>query len=266
MRTLLLSCLLFSTFAIEQTREELEALKQLLGSRMPVIEQDNSPFVPNTFIGSFVFDLVTTNAEGSILEHVRTHFASSVDMIYIKQEEVVPEPGEITMLYDLRNKYEYMLGEEKNGIKKASKFRMKRLVLKAEEEMEVEEEELPTFTRTTETKLIEGQICTKMIAESSQGDMTGWFTESIVPPLLDLFNTREQMPMADSDNGGRSSIGFPMEFVLVDPETNTTTIGSAHKLTVGNAPAFYFSLDGYEIQDHEKIKAEIDKLKQDAKR
>ena len=250
MRTLLLCTLFFSTFAIAQTQEELDALKQLLGQGMPVIEKDDSPFVPNTFIGNFVMDITTPEKKKDNPQTMTMHYASNAEMTAIQIEGADMKGQEMKMMTDLKNKWQYILMTDNDGKKTAMKTPKMKVELQSSDTMKTKSDGSDTeITVTNEIKTINGYVCTKVIAKSKEGTWTGWMAKDVDVPFTDLSNNLVSGKTSMLNYDEKQITGFPMEFEMVDAETNETTKGVTRELKIGEPPASSFSLDGYQVME-----------------
>lgn len=248
MRTLLLSTLFISTLAIAQTAEDKALMEQYMKAQgMPVIETDDSPFVPNTFIGSFIMDITTNDGKSKEPHSMTMHYASSADMTSMHMESPEMKDQQMTMMTDLKNKFQYMLMTDNWGKKTAMKTPKMKINMDAvKHDADNAKDTDAEVTITNETKTIEGQLCTKIIVKSKDGTMTSWVARELDVPFTDLTNN---MIKSDALLGydQEKMKGFPMEFEMVDTENKTTMTGRTRELKVGNVPASTFSLDGYQV-------------------
>lgn len=250
MRTLLLSTLLFTTFATAQTESEKAAMEQYSGQGMPVIEKDDSPYVPNTFIGSFIMDITTNDDKSKEPQTMSMHYASSADMTSMRMVSPEMQDHQMTMMTDQKNKFQYMLMTDKSGNKTAMKTPKMKINLDSfNDKASTEDSADGEVIVTNETKTIEGHVCTKIITKSKDGTWTGWVARDLEVPFSDIANsmTRSKTNLLNYD--ADKVKGFPMEFEMVDVENNTTIISRTHDLKVGEPPASTFSLDGYEVME-----------------
>ena len=105
MRTLILSTLLISTITVAQTDAEKALIEQYTGAGMPVVEKDDSPFVPNTFIGDFIMDITTMDKKTEKPQTMSIHYASNAEMTSIRMDAAEMKGQEMTMMTDLKNKW-----------------------------------------------------------------------------------------------------------------------------------------------------------------
>ncbi|HQX30503.1 MAG: DUF4412 domain-containing protein [Flavobacteriales bacterium] len=246
MRTLILSTLLISTITVAQTDAEKALIEQYTGAGMPVVEKDDSPFVPNTFIGDFIMDITTMDKKTEKPQTMSIHYASNAEMTSIRMDAAEMKGQEMTMMTDLKNKWQYMMMTDNNGKKTAMKTPKMKINIKETPDAEKDGSETDV-TVTNETKTINGHVCSKVIAKSKEGTWTGWMAKGVAVPFTDLTNNIASGNVSALKYDDRQITGFPMEFEMVDAETNEKTQGVTREFNLGEPPASTFSLDGYQV-------------------
>lgn len=209
------------------------------------VEEDTSPFVPNTFIGSFTMEMHSfKNGQEDKNSPTNMRYWSNAEMTMMKTEATGMKEGEeMKILTDLKNKHQYMLMTDSDGKKTAMKQRKKNITMD-EEKLKAE----TAVNKTSETKQIEGHACTKYIVTSEDGTWTGWVAEDVKAPFEDMArnaakgNERMQQNM-------REMPGFPLEFEWVGTDGKDKTVSYVRDLRYGSVDDSVFSLDGYEVMD-----------------
>lgn len=209
------------------------------------VEDDKSPFVPNTFIGSFRMEMHSfKNGQEDKNSPTNMRYWSSAEMTMMKTEAAGMKEGEeMKILTDLKNKHQYMLMTDSDGKKTAMKQRKKNITMD-EDKLKSEAD----VKKTSETREIEGHACTKYIVTTEDGTWTGWVAEDMKAPFEDMArsaakgNERMQQNMHEMP-------GFPLEFEWVSTDGKDKTVSYIRDLRYGSVEESVFSLDGYEIMD-----------------
>ncbi len=227
-------------------------LQERMGGGGVIMEEDKSPFVPNEFIGSFRMEMHMFEGEQERKESpTNLRYWSSADKTLNKMEfssggSGAPEEPvrDMRMLTDLKEKWQYTLMTDEEGKKTAMKSKKKKITVK--EEPGTKE---PVITATTETKTIDGHVCTKTIVKSDDGVWTGWVAKDIKAPFADMARSvghRGNDKMMRSHKGMH---GFPLEFEWVDAKGTDRMVCYVKELKVGPVDAGVFSIDGYEVME-----------------
>ena len=261
----LLSCSLVLTISaqvdLQKMIQERMAKQQGQGQGQPgdptggmKVEDDNDPFVPNTFIGNFRMEMHMFKDPGSGWveeKHSPTNmrYWSSEDMTLMKTE-LRTEPGsspghDMRMLTDLKGKWQYILMTDEEGKKTAMKSHKKKVTMK--EEADTVKKKEPVITVTKETKSIEGHTCTKVIVKSDDGSWTGWVAKDIKTPFEDMTRNMKQRGSDQLVQNYKGVEGFPLEYEWIDAKGNDRIVCYTKELKEGAVDASLFSLDGYEV-------------------
>lgn len=206
------------------------------------VEDDNDPFVPNTFIGSFRME---THFYKKEVEEKNSpsnmRYWSDAERTLMTNDAASTKGQEMKMLTDLRGKWSYMLMTDEKGNKTAMKSRKKKFTVKEDPDKAAAE-----ITVTDETKVIDGHTCKKVIVKSTEGTWTGWVAEDIPAPFNDM---ARHVKGADPEMARRMGEvkGFPLEYEWVDANGKDRMVCYMRDLVVGTVDAAVFSLDGYEV-------------------
>lgn len=208
------------------------------------IEEDNGPFVPNEFVGSFrmemhMFDGATEKKDSP----TNMRYWSTEEMTMNKMEMPDRKGQDMRMMTDLKGKWQYTLMTDEKGKKTAMKSKKKKVTMS--EQKDAKE---PEITETGETRTIEGHNCTKTIVKTEDGTWTGWVAKDLKAPFSDMARSvghRGNDKMMKSYKG----MGFPLEFEWVDAKGKDRIVCYVKELKVGPVEAGVFSLDGYEVTE-----------------
>ncbi|MFN8350517.1 MAG: hypothetical protein U0U25_03535 [Flavobacteriales bacterium] len=240
MRTLLLSvALLASLFATAQID-----LSKIMAGQGVKVEDDKSPFVPNSFVGSFRMEnhLYKNGVEE---KHSPTtmRYWSSADMTLIKTEMPEQKDQDMRMMTDLKGKWQYMLMTDDKGGKTAMKSRKKTVTVDKEAEGKMAD-----VTVTNETKVIDGHTCVKVVSKSSEGTWTGWVAKDLPSPFGDMLRNVKAGDPAMSERMSKLD-GMTLEFEWTDANGKDSMRCYIKDVVVGTVDAGVFSLDGYEVME-----------------
>lgn len=240
MRNVFLSLALVASAAASA---QIDLSKIMAGQGMKM-EDDNSPFVPNSFVGSFRMEMHMYR-NGIEEKHSPTNmrYWSSTDMTL--HQMVMPERKgqDMKVLTDLKGKWQYMLMTDDKGRRTAMKSRKKTMVME-----ERAQAPLPKVTVTGETREIEGHLCTKIVAISPEGTWTGWVAGDLKAPFEDMARNmrKESERMMKGANGIE---GMPLEFEFVNAKGDEKLVCNFRELQMGAPDAGLFSLEGYEVTE-----------------
>ncbi len=239
MRTIVLTTLAF--LILFPAHAQSDVLKALGGVK---VEEDNSPFVPNEFIGSFV--MAQHSYKGGVERKYspnNLHYWGSEDKTIIYSADKDGRSDDMRILTDLRAKYTYSMQTDKNGHKTALKMRKKNMTLKGGKEAGT-----PEVTVTTETKTILGHACVKVVYKDKNGTSTSWVAQDVPAPFGDLVRGLGHGNVAMQE-AMRSFKGFALESEFIDADGKNRSWNVVTELNVGPVDQSIFSLDGYEIQE-----------------
>lgn len=223
---------------------DMNAILQQQGLNMRM-EDDNDPFVPNTFTGSFrmethVFENGTEKKESPM--NVRYWSSPELSMV---QMAMPGQPGEgMKILTDHKGKWQYMLMADADGKRMAMKSKKKKMVMTGQAQDAPNPDIKVTVTK--ETKTIDGHVCTKVIGTSTKGTWTGWVAMKLTSPMKDI---AKSMTTGDQDVAkeiGKLN-GFPLEYEWVSADGKERLVCNVRELSTAAVEPVTFSLDGYEV-------------------
>lgn len=210
------------------------------------VEDDNDPFVPNTFVGSFRMEMHifkgATEQNGS---PANMQFWSNPEMTLIAMPKLDQGGGEIKMLTDMKGKWSYMLMTDAKGNKTAMKSRKK----KVSYDQSAKEGDASKFTVTNETKVIDGHTCTKVVGTTDDGTWTGWVAKDIAVPFGDIANSMNRGAMQKNRQNWQGLQGFPLEFESVDKSGKDRVVVYVKDLQVGEVDPHVFSVSDYRVME-----------------
>ncbi|MBS1581523.1 MAG: DUF4412 domain-containing protein [Bacteroidetes bacterium] len=243
MRSLaLLLAATFASFTSAQTGADRTPLPGPVGT---TLEDDNDPFVPNAFIGSFRMEMHrfhggTEDRTGP----TNMRFWSSADRTLHQLEMPGGQGAGMKVMTDLKGKWSYTLVDDGKGKRIAMKSRKKKPVLTAD----APDGEKPMITVTEETKAIDGHACTKVIAKSKEGTWTGWVAQDIAMPFSDLMRNLQRGRPDPAMEAWKDVKGFPLEYEWTDQDGSRMVV-YMKDLELGDVDSSVFSLDGYEVRE-----------------
>lgn len=211
------------------------------------VEDDNDPFVPNTFLGSFRMEMHHYDGQTEKKNSPNNmRYWSAADMT--SNQMILPESGgqEMRMLTDLKGKWQYVLMTDKKGKKTAMKSRKKKVSMSDAGDRSAAK---PKIEVTNETKVIEGHTCTKTIVTTEEGVWTGWVAKDLRGPFQEMLRNMRQGSDAQMVKGYDDVLGFPLEYEWVASKGTDRMVCHIRELKVGPVDASAFSLDGYEVTE-----------------
>lgn len=212
------------------------------------VEDDNDPFKPNAFTGSFRMEMHrfadgVEDANGP----VNMHYWSSPDMTLMQMAAPTAKGGaqtDMKILTDLKGKWTYFLMTDPRGNKTAMKSRKKKVIVDGEEAEGHRE-----FTVTKETKMIDGHKCTKVVGTTEDGTWTGWVAKDIAVPFGDVANSMSRSAMQRGHQDWEGLSGFPLEFETADKDGKKTMQAFVKDLQVGEVDPSVFSIADYKVME-----------------
>ncbi len=212
-----------------------------LGEGVTLVD-DNDPFTPNRFIGSFRMETRLYRGQEEQRNSPTTlRYWSSPD--HVLTEALTAGNPPMRMLVDLKGKWQYMLIPEGQGARMAMKMRKKKVVM-----TDAGRTDPPSVEVTSETREIGGHRCVKVVSRSADGVWTGWVARDLPTPFADLQRVvgtgdpQLTQRMADIQ-------GFPLEFEWVDANGNDRMVCTVRDVVVGTVDAGVFSLEGYQVME-----------------
>ncbi|MFT3885265.1 MAG: DUF4412 domain-containing protein [Flavobacteriales bacterium] len=208
------------------------------------VEDDNGPFVPNTFIGSFRMEMHRFKGNVEDKDVTNLHYWSSSDKTLSQLELPRTQGRTMKTLTDLKGKWSYTLVSDEKGKRTAMKSHKKKVTYTDEAG-----EKKPEITVTNETRTIEGHTCTKVIAKSENGLWTGWVTKDINIPFSDMIQGVSGPRRNDDARQWKDVQGFPLEYEWVYNNGTDKMVVYVKDLKPGPMENSVFSLDGYEVME-----------------
>ncbi|MBK8497626.1 MAG: DUF4412 domain-containing protein [Flavobacteriales bacterium] len=209
------------------------------------MEDDNDPFVPNEFIGSFRMEM--HHYDGTVEQKnspMNTRYWSKEDMTLNATEMPERKGRQMKMLTDLKGKWSYMLMTDEKGKRTAMKSRKRKVVM---EEASTTAKKEPVITVTKETRVIEGHTCTKVIVVTEDGTWTGWVAKDVKAPFTDMMRSVQQRGNDNHMHAVQGVDGMPLEFEWLPADGKSRMVCYIKELESGKVDPAVFSLDGYEV-------------------
>lgn len=211
------------------------------------VEDDNDPFTPNSFVGSFRMEMHHfKNGKENKDSPTNMHFWSSPEktLISVALDGVKPGGGGLKVLTDHKGKWRYFLMADAKGNKTAMKSRMKKYTFPS-----MDDGEQAKFTVTDETKMIDGHLCTKVTGTTEDGSWTGWVAKDIKVSFSDIAGNMSRNAMQGPKQDWSGVKGFPLEFETVSKDSKERTVAYVKDLQVGEVDPGVFSLSGYTVME-----------------
>ena len=244
MRNLILSTFLVLITYSAEAQDINTLLQQTLGNQGVKMEPDNDPFRPNAFIGSFRMEVHAYDAEGKELQTpTDIRYWSSADMTLIQAS--VPDSKrkeDMKMLSDLKGKWQYMLMSD-GTTRTAMKSRKMKITLADTTKIELSAQDVRI---TTETRVIDGHPCRKVVVTNEEGTWTGWMAEDLPTPFADMA-ANTSAPDQDLARRMADVKGFPMEYEWTETSSGQRVQCFMKDLRAGAVDPSVFSLDGYSV-------------------
>lgn len=210
------------------------------------VEDDNDPFTPNEFVGSFRMEIHHFEKGVETKESpTNMRFWSSSDMTLIGISPEGAKGTEMKMLTDLKGKWSYILMTDDKGKKTAMKSRKKKVTFNTTESEETDAK----FTVTNETKVIEGYTCTKVIGTNEDGTWTGWVAKDLAVPFGDIANSMNRRAMQKKQQDWGELQGFPLEYEMVDKNGKDKMVVYMKDLQIGTVDPGVFSISDYKVME-----------------
>lgn len=210
------------------------------------MQDDNDPFVPNTFTGSFRMEIHTYKGTEEMKgSPMNMRYWSKPDMTVVQMEMPEQRGQQMRTLTDLKGKWTYTLLVDDKGKKTAMKSRKKKVMMAPTPEGAKE----PTVEWTGEKKTIEGRSCEKVIVTTDKGKWTGWVAKGVKAPFADMTRHVQQRGGGDHMRGMEKLDGMTMEYEWVPNDGVQRVMCTVHDLVEGKVDESTFSLDGYEVME-----------------
>ena len=232
-----------SAHTITNGQNDAAYWQQQMTQRGVQMEPDTDPFVPNAFIGSFTMEMhFYKNGVEDKSSPMDMQYGSSEDMVMMKSSGAATKGQDMRLMTDLKGKWQYTLMTDAEGGKMAMKSRKMKVAVDGTDKA------VPVITRTTETKVIDGHTCIKVIAKSDDGTWTGWVAGDLTAPFNDMARNvkkgNEQITRGMGDMQG-----FPLEFEWTSASGTDKTVVFVRDLRHGSVDQSTFSLDGYNVME-----------------
>lgn len=213
------------------------------GGSKVTIEEDNSPFKPLDFTGSFTWEI--HSSKNDVPEkNSPTFLHMGFDAEHMAwKPEVKDSKEEMHLVFDLKNKVNYTLMTDKKGKRTGIKMKAKRIVVSDVDD----DKEATQVVRTDETRTIEGHTCRKYTFKDNDGHGEAWIAEDI---KFNVFEAMGHMVGARADGWQKAPYrGMVMESTWHSTDGKEKVVVQVRNLVVGKVDPTLFSTAGYEMQD-----------------
>lgn len=245
--TLLISAIFLTSTVHAQSMKDI--MNSALGGKEKVkVEEDNTPFEPLSFSGSYTWEIHSYKNDVPEKDSpMNLHMGFGPEhMAWIPETKDGKE--EMRLVFDLKNKVNYTLITDKKGKRTGIKMKAMRITVSDMEDVEDDDDESPTqVVRTNETKVIEGHTCRKYTYKNDDGHGEAWIAEDI---KFNAFEAMGNMVGARADDWQKAPYqGMVMESTWYSTSGKEKVQIYIRNLVVGKVDPDLFSTAGYEIQD-----------------
>lgn len=210
------------------------------------IEDDRDAYVPNEFVGSFTMEMHTFKKGVEEKDSpMNVHFWSKEDMI-LMQPEVEKKGGEMKILTDLKNKYQYTLMTDEDGERTGIRQPKKKITVENEDE----KGEDMNVKKTDATRTIEGHLCHEYVGSNSDGKWTAWVADDIEAPFQQMIQNMSGVAGSKKEPAAEvPEDAFPLESTWESADGKEKMVMYVKDLKVGSVDESVFDISGYEIME-----------------
>lgn len=220
---------------------DLNAILRQTGEQGIAVQEDNAPFVPNLFIGSFTLEMhLFRGAQEEPHSPLFTSITNSRDKTLLTTRH----PGSVMdtrVLTDLKDKWQYILVDDGQGAKTAMK--MRRLMVDAGQGLQLAGD----ARMTDETKVIDGHMCRKMTSRNEEGTWTGWLAGDLEIPFAEVMRGLQGQGPNDRSQEIAGVHGFPLEYEWVSADGSERIVCHIRNLKQGAPDEGVFSLEDHQV-------------------
>lgn len=191
---------------------------------------------PSSFLGSF--DLVNTHIGKNGKEE------SSTTNLYIdsyKMAMIMPTEGNRPTMCIITDRQNGTMTTLNSKEKQAIVTKIPKINVKNKKD--ASGQQALSFTKTGETKTIDGHLCQKYLGEDEKYQYITWITSDINVDMSDVFGVQKQQQIPDMPEG------TALETTLTDKKNNDRIEIRIKNLKKGKPDAAIFSTSGYELID-----------------
>lgn len=213
-------------------------------------EDESAEVFTSDFVGSFTMEVTTTkNGKSDKSETMKMDYYLDHSRFAFRTGGNGKGGDNSLLIYDMANRT--MTTVTDDGKRKQAVI-MPLLKIKTKVKSEEVMGDNLTFTRTSETKEIEGYPCVKYLLESDEYTGTVWMTEAFT---IDL-SVMTQMVKVEGASGNSLNWkdlygveGTSLESHITNKKKNETYDAYYTNLRIGSIDAAVFDLSGYEVTD-----------------
>ncbi len=246
----LITALLVPYFAAAQIDLNKMMLQKQPGSDQKgsvQVQEDESPYVPNSFVGSYRMEMHIFK-KGVEDKHspMNIRYAFQKDMTAMNIENMDEKARTMRMLYDLPNKWQYMLMDDGKGKKSAIKQKMKKIKMDTDKKNGADEMKI---SMTDEYKDIDGHKCRKITGENAEGKGEWWVAQDVDIDMMQVMSIVEARGRAHDEYARFGGKGLPMEMNWEKTDGSDRITMSTKEIVIGKADPGFFDLSGYQVTD-----------------
>ncbi len=243
MRTYLILSLSLLWATVAQGQSNTDMMKAIMGGQGQV-EQDNSPFKPLGFTGSYTW-VINSYKGGTLDKDSPMLLRMAFDDEHMAWEpQARPNEGAMRMIFDLKNKVNYTLMTDEKGKRTGVKMKAMRITMN---DADHASDEATQVVRTQETKVIDEHTCRKYTYKDEEGSGVAWIAEDV---KFNAFEALGSMVGARADRWQMAPYqGMVMENAWTSADGGERVEMSTRDLVIGKVDKALFSTDGYELQD-----------------
>ena len=210
------------------------------------VEDDNSPFVPNKFLGSYRMEMHFFKKgveEKKSPTNARYAFKEDMTAMNIKQTD--ENAHDMRMIYDLKNKVQYMLMDDGKN-KTAMKQKLKTITVDSDKQKETSEMKV---TMTDEYKVIDGHNCRKVTGENEESKGEWWVAQDVDIDMMEVMRTVQMKGRSRDEYAKFGGKGLPMEMIWEKKDGSDKLVMNTKDVLIGSPDASNFDISGYEVTD-----------------
>jgi|GEM_PF-3719472 len=239
--------------SINVQRKEDKVIIQNDDSTVTISEDKEAKVLgPNEYIGSFEIEMFFFDKKGNpdTKEPMVMYYAFDKWFSAFENKSLEDNDENMRMVFSLKDEKMYMLMTDKKGNKTGIVRKMPHLKV---DYTGKEAEKDYVLTKTSETKMIDGHLCTKYVSTYSNNRVESWIAADLPFGYYKNFamfsaSVNNKTASNNPDLEKMADVGMPLEMHVYENDKKTTEM---HVNNVNNntpSPVI-FSTQGYELQD-----------------
>ncbi|MDB4286073.1 DUF4412 domain-containing protein [bacterium] len=238
--------------AIEEAILENEEKKPNSEQNSEVTFEENTDpgdFTPNEFIGSLHMEIIQKK-KGKVTKNGASSRNFYIAEFQTAIQTLNPDGSNVIMIVDKRDNTTIMKMDDK-GDKVATKMKMPKVTVDMEDTYN---EENYKVTKTSDTKTIDGHLCTKYIIDSEETTTTAWITNEVEMDHRTLTSFVNIKGKGGKSMGSSQSNLYGVEGLALESHTTHKNKDESYEMfikniVVGTVSKDPFNLDGYQVTD-----------------